>query len=161
MDRNHMPLQYMGIGLCSGSGASALATPLYPVYKCMGRDSAGQNLGSDGYIQTVQAPDAPLGGLAQAYREQNVLLAVTADHGMVFGAPGKVKGGNSAEKYSSSLESRRMPLVVIGPGTENFSLNGVWSEESIVPTILELLDIAGPLSASKAALPSRIAAAFD
>ena len=82
-----------------------------------------------------------------------MLLVVTADHGMVFGAPGKVKGGHSAEKYSSRLESRLVPLVIIGPGAENFSLGGVWSEESIAPTILDLLDIAGNLSASKAALP--------
>ena len=118
-----------------------------------GVDSAGQDLGSNEYLQTIQALDAPLGGLAQTCREQNVLLVVTADHGMVFGAPGKVKGGHGAEKYSSRLESRRVPLVIIGPGAEDFSLGGVWSEESIAPTILDLLDIAGNLSASKAALP--------
>jgi 2,3-bisphosphoglycerate-independent phosphoglycerate mutase len=118
-----------------------------------GVDSAGQDLGSDGYLRTIQALDAPLGRLAQACRQQNVLLVVTADHGMVFSAPGKVKGGHAAEKYSSRLESLRVPLVVSGPGVENFSLGGVWSEENIAPTILELMGIAGNLSASNVALP--------
>jgi 2,3-bisphosphoglycerate-independent phosphoglycerate mutase len=118
-----------------------------------GVDSAGQDLGSDGYLRTVQALDAPLGCLAKACAKQNVLLIVTADHGMVFSAPGQVRGGHAAEKYSSRLESRRVPLVVSGPGVENFSLGGVWSEENIAPTILEMLGIDGNLSASKAALP--------
>ena len=59
-------------------------------------DSAGQNLGATGYLQTVQALDEPLGKLAEACRKNNVLLVITADHGMVF-PDAKGKGGHSAE----------------------------------------------------------------
>ena len=84
-------------------------------------DSAGQNLGADGYRQTVQALDVPLGRLAEICRQNNVLLAVTADHGMVFpSATGK--GGHSAEKYASSPEALRVPLVFLGPGVEELNL---------------------------------------
>lgn len=54
-------------------------------------DSAGQELGFDGYLQTVQALDALFGRLARISSEQNVLLVVIADHGMVFSSPGRVK----------------------------------------------------------------------
>jgi len=106
-----------------------------------GVDSAGQDLGSVGYIQTVQALDAPLGRLAEACRMNGIVLAVTADHGMSFPAPGKSKGAHASGKYSTRLESLRIPLVVRGPGVDNLSLGGVWSQVNIAPTILELLGI--------------------
>ena len=103
-------------------------------------DSAGQNLGADGYRQTVQALDVPLGRLAEICRQNNVLLAVTADHGMVFpSATGK--GGHSAEKYASSPEALRVPLVFLGPGVEELNLGGRWSEVDIAPTVLGILNI--------------------
>ena len=86
-------------------------------------DSAGQNLGADGYREVVAALDVPLGRLAEICRQNNVLLVVTADHGMVFpSATGK--GGHSAEKYAAQQESLRVPLVFLGPGVEELNLGG-------------------------------------
>ena len=117
-------------------------------------DSAGQNLGADGYRQTVQALDVPLGRLAEACRQNNVLLAVTADHGMVFpSATGK--GGHSAEKYASSPEALRVPLVFLGPGVEELNLGGRWSEVDIAPTLLGILNISSKLTLEGKSLPIR------
>lgn len=113
-----------------------------------GVDSAGQDLGSVGYIQTIQALDAQLGRLAEACKRNGIVLAVTADHGMSFPAPGKSKGAHASGKYSSRLESLRIPLVVRGPGVDNISLSGVWSQVNIAPTALELLGIRGNFSGS-------------
>jgi hypothetical protein len=63
-------------------------------------DSAGQELGSDRYVQIVQALDAPLGRLAQDCGKQNVLLVVTSDHGMAFGSLG---GASEAMPQESTL----------------------------------------------------------
>lgn len=120
-----------------------------------GVDSAGQDLGSNGYIQTVQALDAPLGRLAEACQRNGVVLAVTADHGMSFPGPGKSKGAHASGKYSSRLESLRIPLVVRGPGVDNLSLSGVWSQVNIAPTILELLGIPENFSGSAPGIPLR------
>ncbi|VVB63807.1 Metalloenzyme superfamily protein [uncultured archaeon] len=118
-----------------------------------GVDSAGQDLGSVGYIQTIQALDAPLGRLAEVCQRNGIVLVVTADHGMSFPAPGKSKGAHASGKYSSRLESLRIPLVVRGPGVDNLSLSGVWSQVNIAPTILGLLGILGNFSESAAGIP--------
>lgn len=117
-------------------------------------DSAGQDLGADGYRQTVQALDVPLGRLAEACRRNNVLLAVTADHGMVFpSATGK--GGHSAEKYAAHPEALRVPLVFLGPGVEEMNLGGRWSEVDIAPTVLSILNISSNLTWEGKSLPIR------
>jgi hypothetical protein len=103
-------------------------------------DSAGQNLGIEGYLQTVDALDAPIGRLAEACRENNILLVVTADHGMSFPSM-KGKGGHSSEKYMNRSESLRIPLVFLGPGVEELNLGGHWSETNIAPTVIRLLNI--------------------
>jgi len=117
-------------------------------------DSAGQNLGADGYRRTVQALDVPLGRLAEICRRNNVLLAVTADHGMVFpSATGK--GGHSAEKYAAHPEALRVPLVFLGPGVEELNLGGRWSEVDIAPTVLSILNISSNLTWEGKSLPIR------
>jgi len=117
-------------------------------------DSAGQNLGADGYRRTVQALDVPLGRLAETCRQNNVLLAVTADHGMVFpSATGK--GGHSAEKYAAHPEALRVPLVFLGPGVEELNLGGRWSEVDIAPTVLSILNISSNLTWEGKSLPIR------
>lgn len=103
-------------------------------------DSAGQNLGAEGYLQTVAALDKPLGRLGEACRENNVLLVVTADHGMCFPSA-RGKGGHSADKYVNRLESLRVPLVFSGPGVEELNLAGKWSEVDIAPTVLDMLNV--------------------
>jgi hypothetical protein len=117
-------------------------------------DSAGHNLGADGYRQTVQALDVPLGRLVEACRRNNVLLAVTADHGMVFpSATGK--GGHSAEKYASRPEALRVPLVFLGPGVEELNLAGRWSEVDIAPTVQSILNISSKMTLEGKSLPIR------
>ena len=117
-----------------------------------GADSAGQDLGADGYREVVSALDEPLGKLAEACRRNHVLLAVTADHGMVF--PGKEgKGGHSAEKYADRLEARRVPLVFLGPGVEELNLGGSWSQMDIAPTLLSLLNISTGLEGNGKKMP--------
>ncbi len=118
-------------------------------------DSAGQNLGADGYRQVVAALDAPLGRLAEACRQNNVLLTVTADHGMVFPS-GAGKGGHSAEKYAARLEALRVPLVFLGPGVEELNLGGRWSEEDIAPTLLCILNISSKLAPEGRCMPIRV-----
>jgi hypothetical protein len=51
------------------------------------------------------------------------------------------------------LEGLGVPLIVRGPGVENISLGGVWSQENISPTILGLLGIAQNISASNVEMP--------
>ena len=115
-------------------------------------DSAGQDLGADGYLETVRALDAPLGRLAEACRKNGTLLVVTADHGMCF--PGsKGKGGHSAAKYADRRESLRVPLVFSGPGIEELNLAGRWSQVDIAPTVLDLLNISANLSMEGKSIP--------
>lgn len=118
-------------------------------------DSAGQNLGAEGYLETVAALDAPLGKMVEACRKNGALLVVTADHGMMFPAL-RGKGGHSAIKYASRLESLRVPLVFQGPGVEELNLGGQWSEVDIAPTVLDLLGITGNLSAEGRTLPIKM-----
>ncbi|OPY43266.1 MAG: phosphoglyceromutase [Methanosaeta sp. PtaU1.Bin016] len=103
-------------------------------------DSAGHNLGLEGYLEAVAALDVPLGRLAEACRKNNVLLIITADHGMSFQST-EDKGGHSAEKYAKRLEALRVPLVVLGPGIDELNLGGRWSEVDIAPTVLNALNI--------------------
>lgn len=108
-------------------------------------DSAGHNLNASGYLETAKALDGPLGRLANACQRNNILLVITADHGMVF-PDLKGKGGHSADKYASRLEALRVPLVIKGPGVEELNLGGQWSELDIAPTLLALLNISSDIS---------------
>jgi hypothetical protein len=117
-------------------------------------DSAGHNLGADGYLQTVQALDAPLGALAEACRKNNVLLVITADHGMVFPST-KGKGGHSKDLYATKPEAVRVPLVLFGPGVEEMNLGGRWSEMDIAPTVLNILNISSNLTNEGRSMPLR------
>jgi len=117
-----------------------------------GVDSAGHELGAEGYQEVVAALDDPLGKLAETCGKKHVLLVVTADHGMVF--PGKEgKGGHSAEKYAGRLEARRVPLVFLGPGVEELNLGGSWSETDIAPTLLSILNISAGLEGNGKNMP--------
>lgn len=117
-------------------------------------DSAGHNLGDDGYLQTVQALDVPLGKLAETCRKNSVLLVITADHGMVFPSM-KGKGGHSADKYAARPEAVRVPLTFTGPGVEELNLGGRWSEMDIAPTVLDILNISSNLTNEGRSMPLR------
>lgn len=117
-------------------------------------DSAGHNLGAEGYLDVIEGLDAPLGHLAEACKKNNVLLVVTADHGMVF-PDEKGKGGHSAEKYSGRLEALRVPLVFFGSGVRELNLGSRWQEMDIASTVLGILDINGSISSQGRPLPVR------
>ncbi len=71
-----------------------------------GVDSAGKDLGASEYLKVIGALDAPLGNLTETCSKNGVLLAVTADHGMVF--PSETgKGAHAAPKYAG----RRKPCA--------------------------------------------------
>jgi len=110
-------------------------------------DSAGHNLGVEGYVETISGLDAPLGRLVEACESEGVLLLITADHGMSFPSAGG-KGGHSSSKYSSLPESVWVPAVYLGPGVDDIIISGNWSQVDLGPTLLNLLDIrtALPLS---------------
>lgn len=110
-----------------------------------GIDSAGHYRGFDEYIRDVKALDVGLGELVSACRERDVLLIITADHGMSFKGS---RGGHAGGNYSDRLESLRIPLVAIGPGVDDVILGGRWSQADIAPTLLALLGIDDELAMS-------------
>jgi len=111
-------------------------------------DSAGHNLGPKGYVETISGLDAPLGRLIEACESNNVVILITADHGMSFPA-GQGKGGHSSAKYSSRTESVMVPAVFMGPGVDDLILAGNWSEMDLAPTILYLLGLETDLPLSE------------
>lgn len=111
-------------------------------------DSAGHNLGAEGYVETISGLDAPLGRLVEACEAEGVLLLITADHGMSFPS-GAGKGGHSSSKYSSLPESLSVPAVYLGPGVDDIVISGNWSEVDLAPTLLDLLDIRSDLPLSE------------
>lgn len=115
-------------------------------------DSAGQNLGAEGYREVVSALDLPIGRLASVCKESGLILAVTADHGMVFPSLNG-QGGHSAEKYSNRPEALRVPLVFLGPGIADVNLGGHWSETDIAPTIERLLNLSDDPFSGERTLP--------
>jgi len=115
-------------------------------------DSSGHYQGLDGYLQCIRSLDGPLGRLQEACQEKDVVLIVTADHGMAFPNQ-QSRGGHASEKYAERLESLRVPLAAFGPGVDDLNLGGIWFQEDLAPTVLDLLDIPGNLSTEGRALP--------
>ncbi|MBN1324232.1 MAG: alkaline phosphatase family protein [Methanotrichaceae archaeon] len=101
-------------------------------------DTAGHNLGPEDYVEVIQGLDQTLGGLREACQRNEVLLVVTADHGMAFSSG---DGGHASKMYAGLLESRRVPLVFFGPGIDELIVGGVWQETDIAPTLLDLLEL--------------------
>ncbi|MCX8206962.1 MAG: alkaline phosphatase family protein [Methanothrix sp.] len=122
-----------------------LDRPFLLIVNLGGIDFAGHYRGFDEYIRTVRALDVGLGELVSACMERDVLLIVTADHGMSFRGS---RGGHAGENYSDRLESLRIPLIAIGPGVDDVILGGRWSQADIAPTLLALLGIQGDLAMS-------------
>jgi len=118
-------------------------------------DLAGRDLGYDGYLVTIAALDAPLGRLIQVCEENDVLLLVTSDHGIVFSS--ECGRGESASVESASVESYSkmerlcVPAVFFGPGVDDIIVAGTWSQADLAPTIADLLDLNGALSLTEGA----------
>ena len=115
-------------------------------------DSAGQNLGADGYRQTVQALDVPLGRLAEVCRQNNVLWPSPLTTAWSFLL--RLARVGTRLEVSSSPEALRVPLVFLGPGVEELNLGGRWSEVDIAPTLLGILNISSKLTRKARACPS-------
>ncbi len=108
-----------------------------------GLDSAGHNLGYDGYRAVLTGLDDSMGGLVDACGETGTALIVTGDHGMSFPAQGK-KGSHSAQQSASRNESLLVPLLIYANITAKGG--GTYGQECLAPTLLALLDEPNTLS---------------
>ncbi|MDF0592220.1 alkaline phosphatase family protein [Methanotrichaceae archaeon M04Ac] len=147
---------YVGYNAWALDAAADLVTsmgvrPFLLIVNAGAVDSAGHNLGAEGYAETISGLDAPLGRLVEACESEGVLLLITADHGMSFPS-NKGKGGHSSSKYSGQPESLSVPAVFMGPEVDDIVISGHWSQVDLAPTLLDLLSIrsALPLSEGRA-----------
>lgn len=108
-----------------------------------GVDSAGHNLGYDGYRAVLVGLDDSMGELVDACAETGTALVVTGDHGMSFPDQGK-KGAHSAPDVASRNESLLVPLLIYANITAKSG--GVYGQECLAPTLLSLLDEPNTLS---------------
>jgi 2,3-bisphosphoglycerate-independent phosphoglycerate mutase len=113
------------------------------VVNAAGPDMAAQEHGFDSYRQAIEDLDAVLSSLADACREDRVILLVTADHGMSFKSAGS-KGTHASGEASMRNESRLAPLLVFTGDAGKRSGNG--GQECVAPTLLSLMGCPDTLS---------------
>jgi 2,3-bisphosphoglycerate-independent phosphoglycerate mutase len=106
-----------------------------------GIDSGGHNMGYDDYIRLIESLDSDIYPLYNTAIENNIAFFLTADHGMSFSAINARRGGHSSEKYSTQLESLRIPLVILSPNAATGIIGGEFHQEDIAPTLLGVLDL--------------------
>lgn len=111
-------------------------------------DSGGHAMGDDDYVKLIEALDADFYPIYKTALDNDIALFVTADHGMSFSTLKARRGGHSSEKYSSKLESLRIPLVILSPNTVQGVLFGEYGQEDIAPTLLSVLDLPSNLQYS-------------
>ncbi len=104
-------------------------------------DAGGHNLGDDDYVKLIEDLDRDFYSIYKTASENNIALFLTADHGMSFATKNARRGGHSSDKYSSKLESLRIPLVMLSPNTVPGTLSGEYGQEDIAPTLLSVLDL--------------------
>lgn len=130
--------------------ANAVATSMiknYPSQKFLltvnvgAIDAGGHNLGDDDYVRLIEDLDRDFYPIYKTASENNIALFLTADHGMSFATKNARRGGHSSDKYSSKLESLRIPLVIISPNAVPGTLSGEYGQEDIAPTLLSVLDL--------------------
>ncbi|BAI62059.1 conserved hypothetical protein [Methanocella paludicola SANAE] len=110
-----------------------------------GLDSAGQNLGYDGYSAVLEGMDQDLMALIETCRRSGTILLITADHGMSF--PDSTSRGSHANTMAASRnESLLAPLFFYSNITTNGG--GTYGQECLAPTLLSLLDEPNTLSMS-------------
>jgi 2,3-bisphosphoglycerate-independent phosphoglycerate mutase len=102
-----------------------------------GLDSAGQNLGYDGYRAVLTGMDGDIGALVDACEASGTVLLVTGDHGMSF-PDGQKKGSHAALSVASRSESLLVPLLIYANMTPGYG--GTYGQECLAPTLLSLLD---------------------
>lgn len=104
-------------------------------------DSGGHNLGDDDYVRLIEDLDRDFYPLYKTAQDNKIALFLTADHGMSFAVKNARRGGHSSDKYSSKIESLRIPLVIRSPNTMQGVLTGEYRQEDIAPTLLSVLDL--------------------
>jgi hypothetical protein len=104
-------------------------------------DSGAHNMGDDDYVKLIEALDSDFYPIYKTALDNNIALFVTADHGMSFATLNARRGGHSSGKYSTRLESLRIPLVIISPNTVTGVIGGEYGQEDIAPTLLSVLDL--------------------
>jgi len=104
-------------------------------------DSGAHALGDDDYVKIIEALDADFFPVYKTARDNNIAIFVTADHGMSFATLNARRGGHSSDKYSTKLESVRIPLVILSPNTVTGVISGVYGQQDIAPTLLSVLDL--------------------
>lgn len=115
-----------------------------------GADSAGHNLGYDGYSMAIRGVDGNISGLIDACRKSDTLLIITADHGMSF-MDEKSRGSHSNEAVASRNESLLVPLLIMGKNIiQNDS--GIYGQERLAPSLLALMGCRNTLSMCDGAL---------
>ena len=102
-----------------------------------GLDSAGHNLGCDGYRAVLSGMDDDLSGLVDACKASGTVLMVTGDHGMSFKNEG-AKGAHASQNVAYREESLMVPLLIYSNVTARGE--GPSGQESIAPTLLAILD---------------------
>ncbi|MCE8425253.1 MAG: sulfatase-like hydrolase/transferase [Candidatus Methanoperedens sp.] len=108
-------------------------------------DSGGHNLGDDDYVRLIEDFDRDIYPLYQTAKENDIALFLTADHGMSFAEKDARRGGHSSDKYSTRLESLRIPFVIYSPNIESGIVKGEYGQEDIAPTLLSVLDLPNDL----------------
>jgi 2,3-bisphosphoglycerate-independent phosphoglycerate mutase len=104
-------------------------------------DSGGHNMGDDDYIRLIEAFDTDFYPIYKTALDNNIALFVTADHGMSFATLNARRGGHSSDKYSTKIESLRIPLVILSPNAVTGVIGGEYQQEDIAPTLLSVLDL--------------------
>jgi 2,3-bisphosphoglycerate-independent phosphoglycerate mutase len=104
-------------------------------------DSGGHNLGDDDYVTLIEDLDRDFYPLYKTAQDNNIALFLTADHGMSFATKNARRGGHSSGKYTSKIESLRIPLVILSPNAVSGVVSGEYGQEDIAPTLLSVLDL--------------------
>jgi hypothetical protein len=110
-----------------------------------GLDSAGQNLGYDGYMAVLSGMDGDLGALIDVCRDSGTVLMITGDHGMSF-PDADNKGSHSNARAASRNESLLVPLLIYANVTVKGG--GTYGQECLAPTLLSMLDEPNTMSMS-------------
>ncbi len=106
-----------------------------------GIDEGGHNLGDDDYVRLIEDLDRDFYPLYKTVQDNHIALFLTADHGMSFAKKNARRGGHSSDKYTSKIESLRIPLVILSPNAEPGMVSGEYKQEDIAPTLLSVLDL--------------------
>jgi arylsulfatase A-like enzyme len=117
---------------------------------CGGNDFAPLALGpgqlrfvSDQYDAGVRAADESLGAFLDFLDTrglfENTIFVLVSDHGEELGEHGRI-----GHERTLHLESLHVPLIVVAPGVEPGVVSAGVGLVDVLPTLLELLDVAAP-----------------